>query len=582
MKNRIITALASIIVTSSIYAQAPQKMSYQAVVRDASDVLVSNTTVGIQISILQTSAVGTAVFIERHTPTTNANGLATLEIGAGTVVSGNFGTIDWAAGPYFIRTETDPNGGTAYSISGTAQLLSVPYALFAESTAGSSFSGDYNDLTNTPSNVSTFTNDAGYITSPNDADSDPTNEIQSLSLAGQNLTISGGNTVTLPTGGSFSGDYNDLTNTPSNVSTFTNDAGYITNPNDADSDPTNEIQTLTLVGQDLTISGGNMVTLPTGSGGTLDQAYDFGGAGLGRSITTDAGAVQINNSGTNATGLEVNSGVTNSTAVLANVSGIGVGLRAESTNPSNTFAAIQANTNSSGANNSAILGNNSGAGYGVSGQIPSTATGQAGVYGSNLRTTGGYGVLGIGYNGVVGETIYGDGFGIYGSNTGGTGMGIGTYGVGFNGIYGQTTNVALGWSGYFTADIGVEGTGYAVGGWLNASDRRLKSNIVPIQSALSRLSLLQGTHYTITSKSRNSQGEVVESQREQFGVIAQDVEPVFPEMVKEKALFINAGDETLYKTVDYIQLVPVMIEAIKELSAEIEVLKKELEELKKQ
>lgn len=85
-------------------------MSYQAVVRDASDLLVSNTTVGIQISILQTSAVGTAVFIERHTPITNANGLATIEIGAGTLVSGNFGTIDWAAGPYYIKTETDPNG----------------------------------------------------------------------------------------------------------------------------------------------------------------------------------------------------------------------------------------------------------------------------------------------------------------------------------------------------------------------------------------------------------------------------------------------------------------------------------------
>lgn len=518
MKNRIVTAFASIMITSVLYAQAPQKMSYQAVVRDASDLLVSNTTVGIQISILQTSAVGTAVFIERHTPITNANGLATIEIGAGTLVSGNFGTIDWAAGPYYIKTETDPNGGTVYSISGTAQLLSVPYALYAESTAGSSFSGDYNDLTNTPSNVSAFTNDAGYITSPNDADSDPTNEIQSLSLVGQNLTISGGNTV----------------------------------------------------------------TLPAGSGGTLDQAYDFGGAGLGRTITTDAGAVQINNSGANATGLEVNSGVTNSTGVLTNVSGIGVGLRAESTNPSNTFAAIQANTNSSGTSNSAILGNNAGAGYGVAGQIPSIATGQAGVYGSNLRTTGGYGVLGVGYNGVVGETIYGDGFGVYGSNTGGTGLGIGNYGIGFNGIYGQTTNVTTGWAGYFTADIGVEGAGYAVGGWINVSDKRLKSNIVPIQSALSKLSLLQGTHYTITSKRRNAQGEVVESQREQFGVIAQDVEPIFPEMVKEKAIFINAGDETLYKTVDYIQLVPVMIEAIKELSAEVDELKKELEELKKQ
>ncbi len=428
MKNRILTAFASILITSSIYAQAPQKMSYQAVVRNATDVLVSNTTVGIQISILQTSAAGTAVFIERHTPTTNANGLATLEIGAGTVVSGDFSTIDWAAGPYFIKTETDPNGGTAYSISGTAQLLSVPYALYAESTAGSSFSGDYNDLTNTPSNVSTFTNDAGYITSPNDADSDPTNEIQSLSLAGQDLTISGGNTVTLPTGGSFSGDYNDLTNTPTNVSTFTNDAGYITSPNDADSDPTNEIQSLTLVGQNLSISGGNMVTLPAGSGGTLDQAYDFGGAGAGRLITADAGAVEITSATPSA--ITLRSAHTNS----------GVAILTETTSAANTFSTVQSSTNSNSTIASAIIGNSSGAAWGVSGQVLNTATAQAAVYGSNLRTNGGHGVYGIGVNGVVGETNYSQGMAIYGENFDAIaplGNGIGTAGRGYYGIVGE-------------------------------------------------------------------------------------------------------------------------------------------------
>jgi hypothetical protein len=266
--------------------------------------------------------------------------------------------------------------------------------------------------------------------------------------------------------------------------------------------------------------------------------------------------------------------------VLANVSGNGVGFRAESTNAGNSFAAIQANTNSSGANNSAILGNNSGAGYGVSGQIPATATGAAGVYGSNLRTAGGYGVLGIGFNGAVGQSSFGAGYGLYGSNSGATGLGIGTYGVGLNGVYGQTTNTTAGWSGYFTADIGVEGAGYAIGGWQLASDRRLKTNIVPIKNALSQLSLIQGTHYTITTPTTSANGEKSSVQRQQYGVIAQDVELVFPELIKEKALFINQGDETIYKTVDYIQLLPVMIEAIKELNTEVERLKKELEEMK--
>jgi uncharacterized protein (TIGR02145 family) len=107
-------------------------MSYQAVVRDGSNNLVSSTSVGMQISILQGSASGTAVYVETQTPTSNANGLVSLEIGSGTVVSGTFASIDWANGPYFIKTETDPTGGTNYTITGTSQLLSVPYALHAK------------------------------------------------------------------------------------------------------------------------------------------------------------------------------------------------------------------------------------------------------------------------------------------------------------------------------------------------------------------------------------------------------------------------------------------------------------------
>lgn len=130
--KKIITVCAVLLMTASVFAQAPEKMSYQAVVRDGSNALVSSTAVGMQISILQGSASGTAVYVETQTPTSNANGLVSLEIGAGTVVSGDFTTIDWANGPYFIKTETDPTGGISYTITGTSQLLSVPYALHAK------------------------------------------------------------------------------------------------------------------------------------------------------------------------------------------------------------------------------------------------------------------------------------------------------------------------------------------------------------------------------------------------------------------------------------------------------------------
>lgn len=110
----------------------PQKMSYQAVIRNSSNELITNHAVGMKVSILQTSATGTVVYSETHTPTSNANGLITIAIGTGAVISGSFSGIDWSAGPYFIKTETDPAGGTSYSITSTSELLSVPYALMAK------------------------------------------------------------------------------------------------------------------------------------------------------------------------------------------------------------------------------------------------------------------------------------------------------------------------------------------------------------------------------------------------------------------------------------------------------------------
>ena len=135
--KKIITLVALLLFVHNVFSQAPQKMSYQAVIRNSSNVLVSNTTVGMRISILQGSVFGSAVYVETQTKTTNANGLVSLEIGSGTIVSGIFANINWSTGPYFIKTETDPNGGVNYSITGTTELMSVPYALFAaNSTVG--------------------------------------------------------------------------------------------------------------------------------------------------------------------------------------------------------------------------------------------------------------------------------------------------------------------------------------------------------------------------------------------------------------------------------------------------------------
>jgi len=125
----IIIILTNLLISTSVFAQSPEKMSYQAVIRNSSDVLVTNTQIGMEINIRQGSIAGTIVYTETQTPNTNANGLVSIEIGGGA----GFNTIDWSAGPYFIETKTAVAPPlTTYTITGTSQLLSVPYALHAK------------------------------------------------------------------------------------------------------------------------------------------------------------------------------------------------------------------------------------------------------------------------------------------------------------------------------------------------------------------------------------------------------------------------------------------------------------------
>jgi uncharacterized protein (TIGR02145 family) len=129
--KKVFTVLSAILFSISLWAQAPQSFSYQAVVRGVNNELVANKNIGIKISLLQDSENGIVAYAETHTPTANDNGLVSIAIGAGTKVSGDFATIDWSKGPYFVKTEMDPTGGTIYSLTSVSQLLSVPYALYA-------------------------------------------------------------------------------------------------------------------------------------------------------------------------------------------------------------------------------------------------------------------------------------------------------------------------------------------------------------------------------------------------------------------------------------------------------------------
>ncbi len=140
MKNLLTFLFVSISVC--LIAQAPNAFKYQAVARDGSGELIINTTVSFQISLLQASPTGTVVYSETHNLLTNDFGLVNIEIGNGTVVTGDFSTIDWSLGDYFLQIEMDETGGSNYLLMGTSQLLSVPYAKYAEN-AGASDDGDW-------------------------------------------------------------------------------------------------------------------------------------------------------------------------------------------------------------------------------------------------------------------------------------------------------------------------------------------------------------------------------------------------------------------------------------------------------
>lgn len=183
-------------------AQAPNSFNYQAAVRDADGEILANKLVSFRISILETSATGTAVYTETHNVTTNEYGLINLAIGNGTVSAGTFSTIDWGTKSHFIRTELDANGGTSYTVMSTQQLMSVPYAL---SVANDKVDDADADVTNELQTISksantiTLSNGGGTFTDDiNDADADATNEIQVISKAGNVISLSkSGGAITL-------------------------------------------------------------------------------------------------------------------------------------------------------------------------------------------------------------------------------------------------------------------------------------------------------------------------------------------------------------------------------------------------
>jgi len=177
--RKLLTLLAAVLLTANVFAQAPQKMSYQAVIRNSGGTLVTSTQIGMEINIRQGSPTGTVVYTETQTPTTNANGLVSIEIGGGA----GFNTINWGTSTYFIETKTALVAPlTTYTITGVSQLLSVPYALNAKTADNGITSQQASDIIANNAKVGITTAQADAITA-NTAKVGITN-VQSTKLAG--------------------------------------------------------------------------------------------------------------------------------------------------------------------------------------------------------------------------------------------------------------------------------------------------------------------------------------------------------------------------------------------------------------
>lgn len=169
MKRILLFSAIIFSLVASVNAQSSSSISFQAIVRDAENTLIRNKQVSMRISLLNGLEADGELYIETHSILSNQNGLVTLKIGEGITELGSFKMIDWSTGgPFFIKTETDPNGGSDYVLSGTSQLLSVPFALHSN-TANDANKAKY-ALSSNWANISDYSNFSGQAESAKTAE----------------------------------------------------------------------------------------------------------------------------------------------------------------------------------------------------------------------------------------------------------------------------------------------------------------------------------------------------------------------------------------------------------------------------
>ncbi len=529
MKNYLLLSMV-LLVGLFAQAQAPQKMSYQAVIRNASNALLTNTSIGTKISILQGSATGTPSYVETQTVLTNANGLATFQIGAGVMVSGTIAGINWGNGPYFIKTETDPLGGTNYTINGTTELLSVPYALYSEN-------GPVGETgPQGPQGLIGLTGPAG-----------PT----------------GATGVAGPTGATGPQGLIGLTG-PAGPTGATGVAG-----------PTGATGPQGLIG--LTGPAG-----PTGATGVAGQTGATGPQGLigltgpaGPSTTITSDNFQTDGTMTIVTSTPQTINSSNKAFLIGG-----------NTSTADVLLGTNGNFSLDFKTNNITRGRLSNLGEFFIGATSTAMTGDLMNSVSNATfpwaingysSFNGSGVFGniVAANTTVFAAVQGEHYGSGTASAGVRGYTTNLDAVGVNGTVSGIPN--FGWGGLFQNDLGY--TGF----FGTASDLKIKKNINTIPNARSIVNNLRGVSYEHKLDEFPNLGLKAGLT---YGFIAQEVELILPAIVKEKLINSISSRNDLteptsvkLKTVGYTEVIPILVEALKEQDVIIMDLLKRIEAL---
>lgn len=309
MKKLFIIYLTTVLSVLQLAAQVPQGINYQTVVRNSNGAIIPSQNVNFRLSIISGSPTGNIVYVEAHPVATNSLGLVNLIIGQGTPLSGTFSSINWGSASHYLSVELDPAGGTAFQPMGTSQLMSVPYALSAGNSSTSM--AQLTDVTvtgvadgqtlkwNTAQSKWLPANDIGGGTGDNwgtqvvqkdntltgnGTSATPLKLAQQGATSGQVLKwngttwlpdndIGGGagdnwGTQTVQTDNTLTG--NGTSATPLKLAQQSATNGQVLKWNGTAwlpaADANTDAQTLSIIGNSLSISGGNSVTLPSSGG----------------------------------------------------------------------------------------------------------------------------------------------------------------------------------------------------------------------------------------------------------------------------------------------------------------------------